>query len=250
MKNLILLLALTIFSTVLLAQEVETLKGQEGDWGLSINISGIINDIKIENSEDPFGNYMIFGRKYIKDDVAIRIGLSINSMRDKWNSEDSITLASGNRALQAIDSSETRFDFSVSLGYEKHMAGTKRLDPYFAAELMIGRRGNTTFETNVDIKDVTGTDKTQYTLRYDGGFIFGLGVAAGFNYFIAPKFSLGAEFGFAYMYAKVGGDYSESLVNTPVSGSQQSQFNLGKRESTANYIGVSSGASIMLSYFF
>ena len=150
----------------------------------------------------------------------------------------------------SLSSSETRFDFSVSLGYEKHMKGTKRLDPYFVGELFLGRMGNTTFETNVDIKDVTGTDKTQYTRRYDGGFIFGLGVAGGFNYFIAPKFSLGAEFGFAYMYAKVGGDYSESIVNTPVSGSQQSQFNLGKRESTANYIGVASTTVISLSYFF
>ena len=173
MKKLVLMLSLIVFSNVLFGQDEETLKGQEGDWGLSINISGIINDIKIENSKDPFGNYMIFGRKYIKDDVAIRIGLNINSMRNKWNSEDSITLASGNRALQAVDSSETRFDFSVSLGYEKHMKGTKRLDPYFVGELFLGRMGNTTFETNVDIKDVTGTDKTQYTRRYDGGFIFG-----------------------------------------------------------------------------
>lgn len=250
MKNLILLLALTIFSTVLLAQEVETLKGQEGDWGLSINISGIINDIRLENDKDANGNYMAFARKYLKDDVALRIGLNVTSDRNKWTTEDSLSLASGSRALQTVDSSKTRFDFSVLVGYEKHMTGTKRLDPYFAAELMIGRIGNTKTDATTTLKDVTGTDKTDFTRQQDGGFTMGLGLVAGFNYFIAPKFSLGAEFGFAYTYMKSGGNYSESTVNTPVSGSQTSTFILGKQEQSNNTIGISSTSGIVLSYFF
>lgn len=250
MKNLILLLALTIFSTVLLAQEVETLKGQEGDWGLSINISGIINDIRLENDKDANGNYMVFARKYLKDDVALRIGLNVTSDRNKWTTEDSLSLASGSRALQTVDSSKTRFDFSVLVGYEKHMTGTKRLDPYFAAELMIGRIGNTKTDATTTLKDVTGTDKTDFTRQQDGGFTMGLGLVAGFNYFIAPKFSLGAEFGFAYTYMKSGGNYSESTVNTPVSGSQTSTFILGKQEQSNNTIGISSTSGIVLSYFF
>ncbi|TXB66052.1 PorT family protein [Vicingus serpentipes] len=250
MKNLILLLALTIFSTVLLAQEIETLKGQEGDWGLSINISGIINDIRLENDKDANGNYMVFARKYLKDDVALRIGLNVTSDRNKWTTEDSLSLASGSRALQTVDSSKTRFDFSVLVGYEKHMAGTKRLDPYFAAELMIGRIGNTKTDATTTLKDVTGTDKTDFTRQQDGGFTMGLGLVAGFNYFIAPKFSLGAEFGFAYTYMKSGGNYSESTVNTPVSGSQTSTFILGKQEQSNNTIGISSTSGIVLSYFF
>lgn len=250
MKNLILLLALTIFSTVLLAQEIETLKGQEGDWGLSINISGIINDIRLENDKDANGNYMVFARKYLKDDVALRIGLNVTSDRNKWTTEDSLSLASGSRALQTVDSSKTRFDFSVLVGYEKHMTGTKRLDPYFAAELMIGRIGNTKTDATTTLKDVTGTDKTDFTRQQDGGFTMGLGLVAGFNYFIAPKFSLGAEFGFAYTYMKSGGNYSESTVNTPVSGSQTSTFILGKQEQSNNTIGISSTSGIVLSYFF
>lgn len=250
MKNLILLLALTIFSTVLLAQEVETLKGQEGDWGLSINISGIINDIRLENDKDANGNYIVFARKYLKDDVALRIGLNVTSDRNKWTTEDSLSLASGSRALQTVDSSKTRFDFSVLVGYEKHMTGTKRLDPYFAAELMIGRIGNTKTDATTTLKDVTGTDKTDFTRQQDGGFTMGLGLVAGFNYFIAPKFSLGAEFGFAYTYMKSGGNYSESTVNTPVSGSQTSTFILGKQEQSNNTIGISSTSGIVLSYFF
>lgn len=249
MKKLIMILSLIVFSTVLFAQE-ETLKGQEGDWGLSINISGIINDIRLENDKDANGNYMVFARKYLKDDVALRIGLNVTSDRNKWTTEDSLSLASGSRALQTVDSSKTRFDFSVLVGYEKHMTGTKRLDPYFAAELMIGRIGNTKTDATTTLKDVTGTDKTDYTRQQDGGFTMGLGLVAGFNYFIAPKFSLGAEFGFAYTYIKSGGNYSESTVNTPISGSQTSTFILGKQEQSNNTIGISSTSGIVLSYFF
>lgn len=249
MKKIIFALSLIMASTSIFAQE-ETLKPQEGDWGLSINISGIINDIRLENDKDANGNYMVFGRKYLKDDMALRVGLNINSERNKRTVEDSITLGSGNRALQTIDSSKTRFDFSVLVGVEKHLAGTKRLDPYFASELMIGRIGNTKSDATTTIKDVTGTDKTDFTRQEDGGLTFGLGLIAGFNYFIAPKFSLGAEFGLTYSYVKSGGEYSESMVNTPVSGSQTSTFILGKQEQTNNRIGVSSTSGIVLSYFF
>ncbi len=250
MNKLFLTLSLIVFSTVLFAQEEQSLKGQEGDWGLSINISGIINDIRLENDKDANGNYMVFGRKYLKDDAALRIGLNITSDRNKWTAEDSLTLGSGNRALQTVDSSRTRFDFSVLVGYEKHMTGTKRLDPYFAGEFMVGRIGNTKTDATTTLKDVTGTDKTDFTRQEDGGLTFGLGVVAGFNYFIAPKFSLGAEFGFAYTYVKTGGEFSESTVNTPVSGSQTTTFILGKQQQSGSNIGVSSTSGIVLSYFF
>ena len=203
-----------------------------------------------ENDKDANGNYTIFARKYLKDDAALRLGFNVTSNRNKFASEDSISLSSGNRALQAIDSTQNRFDFSFSIGYEKHFKGTKRLDPYVAGELMLGRMGNTKIDVTTDVTDVTGTDKTQHIIQYDGGFTFGIGAIAGFNYFIAPKFSLGAEFGYSYQYVKSGGDYSESIVNTPVSGAQSSVFNLGKRTQTTGNIGVNSTGGIILSYFF
>jgi hypothetical protein len=169
---------------------------------------------------------------------------------EKWNFEDSISTGSGSTALRQIDSTYSRIDFSIQLGYEKHFGKTKRLDPYFAGEIAIGRMGNTKIQKNTNIKDITGTDKTQYILQYDGGFIFGVGVIAGFNYFIAPKLSLGTEFGYYYAFVNVGGDYNESIVNTPVSGAQSSTFSRGVVEATVNTLNVSSSATIMLSYFF
>ena len=249
MKKAFFILSLAVLSNGLIAQE-DTLKGQKGDWGFSIGISGIINNISVDNPKDAFGNYIIFARKYIKDDVAIRVGFNTALKKEKWNFEDSISIGSGSTALRQIDSSYSRFDFSIQLGYEKHLGKTRRLDPYFAGEIYIGRMGNTKIQKNTNIKDVTGTDKTQYILQYDGGFYFGLGVTAGFNYFIAPKLSLGTEFGYYYAFAKAGGDYNESTVNTPVSGSQSSTFSRGVAEAAVNTLNVGSSATIMLSYFF
>lgn len=249
MKKAFFILSLAVLSNGLIAQE-DTLKGQKGDWGFSIGISGIINNITVENPKDAAGNYVIFARRYIKDDVAIRIGFNTAIRKEKWNFEDSISIGSGNTALQQIDSSYSRFDFSVSVGYEKHLGKTRRLDPYFAGEIAIGRMGNTKIQKNTNIKDLTGTDKTQYTLQYDGGFMFGIGAVAGFNYFIAPKLSLGTEFAYYYAFVKSGGDYSESTVNTPVSGAQSSTFSRGIAEKTDNILNVGGAATIMLSYFF
>lgn len=249
MKKIISSLALIIVSSSLLAQQ-DTLKGQKGDWGFSIGISGIINNITLENPKDAAGNYVIFARKYIKDDVAIRIGFNAALNKQKWNYEDSISIPSGNMALQQIDSSYSRFDFSVSVGYEKHFGKTKRLDPYFAGDITIGRRGNTKFQANINTKDVTGTDKIQYVFQQDGGFWFGIGVAAGFNYFIAPKLCLGTEFGYYVAYLKAGGDYNESTVHTPVSGAQSSTFSRGIAETSITNINVAPAATIILSYFF
>lgn len=228
----------------------DTLKGQKGDWGISVNISGIINNIALQNPKDGAGNYVVFARKYIKDDVAVRLGFNVAYNNNKWKFEDSIVVASGNSALRTIDSTISRFDFSFSGGYEKHFGSTKRLDPYFAGVLTIGRIGNTETTATTNIKDVTGTDKTQHIIQQDGGFYFGMGAVAGFNYFIAPKFSLGAEFGYFYTYSKTGGDYNESIVNTPVSGAQSSTFSVGINEQSSYTLNVSSTASIMLSYFF
>jgi len=249
MKKIVLSLTLIAFVVTAFAQQ-DTLKGQKGDWGISIGISGIINNIKLDNGKDPSGNYVAFGRKYIKDDVAIRMSFNVAYSNVKKNEEDSIVVGSGNTALRQIDSSYSRFDFSVSLGYEKHLGKTRRLDPYFAAEMLIGRVGNAEIERNTNIKDITGTDKTKEIGQYDGGFYFGVSAIAGLNYFIAPKLSLGAEFGYSYIFLREGGDYNESRVNTPVSGAQNSTFTRGKLERSINVLNMSNTSTIILSYFF
>ena len=250
MKKVIIVLTLILTSAIAINAQSDTLKPMKGDWGFSINITGLINNIVVENGKDPNGHYTIFARHYIKNDQALRLGLGLNYDKQGWFNSDSINLASGNRALQEVDSSQSQFDFSISVGIEKHLGKTRRLDPYVGGDIIIVKKGATKINASTDITDVTGTQSIQRILQEDGGFGFGLGGVAGFNYFISKNFSLGAEFGYSYIYNKSGGDFSESLVDTPVSGSQISTFISGKSESSQTSIGTSTTGAIMLSFFF
>jgi Outer membrane protein beta-barrel domain len=250
MKKIVIALTLIIVSAVVVNAQNDTIKPVKGDWGISLNITGLINDIKVQNNQDANGNYMIFARYYMKDHMALRLGLGVNYTKKSWFNADSISIASGNRALQEIDSTESRFDFTIAVGIEKHLGKTKRLDPYIGGDLIIGRLGNTKIDAKTDITDVTGTQNIQRIIQQDGGFVFGLGGIAGFNYFFTRNFSLGVEISYAYTFTRSGGEFSESFVDTPVSGAQTSTFVKGKSEFSQTTIGATPTGGIMLSYFF
>ncbi len=250
MKKVIISLILIVFSTTFLSAQNDTLKPVDGDWGFSLNITGLINNIVVENNQDPVGNYMIFARHYLKTDKALRMGLSITYVNQNFFSADSISIPSGNRALQELDSTISQFNYTLSLGIEKHLGTTRRLDPYVGGEILVGKIGNVKTDAKLDVTDVTGTYKEQIILQEDGGSVFGMGAIAGFNFFFSKNISLGAEFGYAFTYSKSGGDYSASHVITPVSGSQISTFENGKLGSSQKSIGATSTGGIMLSFFF
>tara|TARA_B100000809_G_scaffold263962_1_gene318517 strand:+ start:1532 stop:2287 length:756 start_codon:yes stop_codon:yes gene_type:complete len=251
MKKIAIAFTLVLASTFLVnAQTDDRLKPVKGDWGFSLNISGIINNIVIENNKDSLGQFNLFGRHYLKDDLALRLGFGVNYLNNNNFNEDSVTLASGNRALQAVDSTTSRFDFKVSVGIEKHLGTTRRLDPYVGADLSIIRIGATKVNSNLSQIDVTGTNKERTSLQQDGGAGFGLGAIAGFNYFLSKNLSLGVEFGYAFNYIKTGGDFSGSNVVTPVSGTETSTSVFGKLSTTETSIGATATGGVMLSFFF
>ena len=250
MKKIIVAILLVASFTANAQKDTIRLKPVEGAWGFSLNITGLIQNIVIENNKDANGNYLLFARHYLKDDQALRMGLALNYLKQNRSVEDSITNAAGNRALQEIDTSASRFDFTILVGLEKHLGTNKRLDPYVGGDLMIGRLGGTSTTINDNVTDVTGTAKTQQIIQTDGGFSFGLGAVAGFNFFLSKNLSLGAEFGYAYIYHKRGGAWSSSTVTTPVSGSQETSFDKGVDQISQTTLGATATGGIMLSFFF
>ena len=251
MRKFALTLTLLTLSIISISAQSDTLKPTKGDLGFSLNITGIINNIGIENNKDSLGQYNLFGRYYLENDIALRIGFGINYLNQKTFNEDSVTIAStGSRAFQVKDSSVSRFDFKVSVGIEKHLGSSKRLDPYVGGELSIISIGATKTNADTDIKDVTGTAKEKTIIRQDGGIGIGLLGVAGFNFFLYKNLSIGAEFGYGLVYTKDGGDYSVSNVVTPVSGEQTSSFSNGKAGTSQTNIGATPTGGIMLSFFF
>lgn len=248
-KNIasLLLIALTTFQ---LNAQQDTLKSRDGDWGFVLNLTGLIDNISIGNLSDGNTNNSILAKHHLTNDKVLRVGLGLTSVKNGSFTADSVSIGAGGRALKEVDSVETRFDFSVSLGIEKHLGTTRRLDPFIGAELAIGRIGGTKIDADTDISDATGTRNIKRIIQRDGGFNFRLGALAGFNYFFAERISIGAEFGLAYVYSAVGGEQSESLVDTPVSGSQVSEFTNSKNKTSTAGFDVNSSAGLMLSFFF
>lgn len=249
MKKILLVLTLISSTSLVLTAQQDTLKSRDGDWGFVLNLTGLIDNINIGNLSDANNNNAILAKHHLTDDKVLRLGLGLKSINNNWFNQDSINVTAG-RALQVIDSTEKRFDFSISLGFEKHLGTTRRLDPYVGGELSIGRIGATKIDANTDITDATGTRTIQRIIQRDGGANFSLNAIAGFNYFFAEKISIGAEFSLGYLYSSVGGDESESLVDTPVSGSQVSTFIDRKAKTSTKGFEVNSTAGLMLSFFF
>lgn len=240
-----------LMSFSLVAQEsTDTLKSRKGDWGVVLNLTGAIDNISLGTRKDANNNNNILVKYHLENDKVLRLGLGLTSIRNNNFSSDSISLLSGNRAWRERDSIETRFDFSITVGYEAHFKGTRRLDPYIGAELVVGRIGSTKINASTEITDKLGTQKIDRVIQQDGGFTFGINIVSGFNYFIAERFSLGAEVNLGYMINRLGGDQSESLLDTPVSGSQVSSFTNSKKGLSQRGFDVNSTAGLLLSYYF
>lgn len=251
MRKIIALIILVTIGVSSYAQEANNdLKSKDSDWGVVLNLTGLVENISLSTGKDVNNNNSILVKHHLTDDKVLRLGLGLKSINNKLSREDSISLGSGNRALQVVDSTETRFDWAVSVGFEKHLAGTRRLDPYVGGELVLGRIGSTKIDVATDVTDVTGTGTIRRIVQQDGGFTFGLNVVAGFNYFFAENISIGAEVNLGYGTSTSGGDQSESIVNTPVSGGETSTFSSSKNQLSSRGFNVSSTAGLTLSFYF
>ena len=251
MKKITITLTLILVSIITVKAQQDSLKSRDGDWGFVLNLTGLIDNISLGNVTDGNNNNSILAKHHLTNDKVLRVGFGIKTISNNWLLEDSITVVStGNRALQTIDSTESRFDFSVSVGYEKHLGTTRRLDPFIGAEMVIGRIGGTKIDASTDITDVTGTEKIQDITQIDGGFNFGLNFIAGFNYFFAERISIGAEINLGYLYSSTGGDMSHSRNITPVSGQEINDFSDSKNKSSSKGFNVNSTGGLMLSFFF
>jgi len=243
--------ALLSISSILVGQETtDTLKSRDGDWGVVLNLTGFINNISLGTQKDVNNNNTILVKHHLTNDKVLRLGLGLTSIRNNNFKADSISLPSGNRAWREVDSIETRFDFSLAVGYEMHFKGTKRLDPYIGAELLIGRIGNTKINASTNITDKLGTQKIHRIIQQDGGATLGVNVVSGFDLFLLERLSIGAEVNLGYIFSITGGDQSESLSDTPVSGTQTNFLTNSKGGISRRGFDVNSSAGLLLSYFF
>ena len=123
------------------AGEETRLKPVAKEWALTFGLTGLINNLQLEGSGSITGHPIIFVKRYIKDDLALRLGFGLNTVRNTTIIKDSLPQLS---AFSEFDSVYKRNDISFTGGIEKHLGRHRRIDPYFGGELMLQFLGKQT----------------------------------------------------------------------------------------------------------
>ena len=208
------------------------LKPEAGSVGLGFKVSGLAN-VAFNNwgntgldgmvLPDPDGNIsltgfdigamvpqqMMFGRYYLSSDLALRVGLGINSMSSKMSAVDS-----SGAFITTTEDNWSAFSLGIGAGVEKHFASAaSRLDPYAGAMINYSMIGGITREMT---SNTNSDPATSMTATYDisGGSAFGIDLIGGFNYFFSDNFAVGAEMSWGYGSGSVGGEWNSTEVVT------------------------------------
>lgn len=157
-----------------------------------------------------------------------------------------------NSAGENVDANDTYFEWAVQIkpGIERHFAGTKRLSPYMGAELILGYGSNKYTSESLNAsdevvesyvkngnQDFTGN---QLPWTYVNGFTAGLGLLAGFDYYVAKDLYLGLELGYSFAYNK------RATVKTQVAGSDEVETKTGSNV----FFQPAAGANLRLGWNF
>lgn len=208
----------------------------------------------------PFGsnpislNEGITYRRFLKDGtMAVRLSLSVNSSKhtDVLQQADDtlsfpkqinyyspfpgpdINLVTGMNPEANLVTKES--GFSIRPGFEKHLAGTERLSPYFGAEIVFSSSKTKMTRDTIVVSDFTTTltdtisnDVTisaPWTTRSlgttYGSKTFGVNLIAGMDYYFTKNLSLGAEFGFGFYstkYTDYDSDFLKVTDTAPIVG--------------------------------
>jgi hypothetical protein len=227
MKKTILTLALASAFGIVAAQN---LKPAAGTMGFTAGFKGgLLGGVTAGTS--PTGS--LHFKYYIAEGLAARVGFNVTvpGTNGTTVSDTVSAVGSGGSVTQqttTIKSGGTRTQ--ISLGIQKSLGGTDKLDVYTGADLFFG--GATAMVTDTKIENVrvpasnSGDKLTDYTQMVTttpgtwkaggiGGFNMGVNGFVGFQYFIVEKLSLGAEFAYGYVYNS-GDNTGGSTVTTGV----------------------------------
>ena len=133
LKSLALILISSFLSFSVLAQETpKDFLPKAGDFGASIVVNGLINNVSLSTNSNSYGQNILFAKYYLKDDLALRAGLGLKLNRILRETADS-----SGALLEEVDSLRRSFSANLSIGIEKHLTANKRLDPFVFGQLDI-----------------------------------------------------------------------------------------------------------------
>ena len=208
MKTKVILLALFVgFGSMISAQNDDVLINKNGaailpsagDWGLGFDAAPILNyagNMLNGNTMNSMGsafdnaNLAISGKYFTDASTAyrgsLRIGMGTTSMDQLFGGANGDSLTNTTKMSSSV--------VVLGGGLEKRR-GHGRLQGYYGGEMLVGFGGAK--ETYSYAEELSNTNPISRTTEDKSGSVFVLGVRGviGVEYFILPKISLGAEYG-------------------------------------------------------
>jgi hypothetical protein len=232
---------------------------QAGDWAISMDATPWLNYFGnfFHGGNTPNaaptaafmnGNQTIMGKYFVDDHTAyralLRIGFTSTTQNQEINSSDTASLTAFPTPQVQDQRSISGHFIGIGAGMEKRR-GSTRLQGYYGAEVMLYIAGSDTSFTYGNAYNSaanplpqwynwnTGTVEIGGLPRYtkdDAGSTFGVNVVGfiGFEYFFAPKVSVGGEYTWGIGFHSTGqGSYSVEAIN-PITGKDEtSTYNTG-----------------------
>jgi hypothetical protein len=154
-----------------------------------------------------------------------------------------------------LEKKTTGMTFSIRPGYEKHMAGTERLSPYWGIEALFSM---TTAKVEEDVMAGNGNNTTPAsayqvlttTKEGDGAnTTIGINLIAGFDYYIAKNLHLGAELGFGFSTTSEA-DITSEYVGADSNGAAVVKSNPDKNQGDSMDLGPNVVGQFKLGWLF
>ena len=214
------------------AQELVSKKGENylpetGDWAISFNADGIFEYIGNSfngntNNNAPSVNYIrnnsFVGKKFTSEKNAYRVVANLG-----FGSSTNTTPSGGSD----IETKNSGFDLAAGLGKEWRK-GTTRLQGFYGADALVTINSNTSEVT--DTNTTTGTLNS--SIETKSGLGLGLGVQGflGAEYFIFPKFAIGAQYTYRVgfdLQGKSETTFNNGTTSVTTDGAKGSSFGVG-----------------------
>ncbi len=226
MKKIVSVVLLALFCAgSLSAQDDKQYFPKAGDIGFLVsagpiffNVNNFIDEADNQvNGNGVLGgnNYGMYAKYFLQDNLALRVGLGMNTINDKDRAYVPDLTARASDPLSQAEVVDTwnalTNDFVLRLGAEMRR-GSGRVQGFYGAELLasLGRTKNEYAYGN-PITAANPVNAPQFgqqpgtTERFvSHNFGFGAGVFLGAEFFFAPKFSVGAEMSLHYVYTRTG----------------------------------------------
>ena len=210
----------------LISKNGHTVLPEEGEWSLQMNAIPLLNSLNILNDNGGSFNHpgyvsgfenVIVAKKYASNNSASRIKLGLNTAlySNTIMGENPDQFGSSDVLLYTINSR----NFELTLGYgHEYRKGISRVQGFYGWETIFKLKPSSGDNYNYEYDYLTMYNSTSQNEFIDsqkigGGFGLEARGFIGVDYFIAPKMSIGAEFGWGAMFEAEG---KNSITSTQI----------------------------------